>query len=63
MDAVTIAVRATSTLLGADLSSAAIRCVVPMNSFFQKDPNGKRYAVSRRDGELFGVAGIWENWR
>jgi putative SOS response-associated peptidase YedK len=34
-----------------------------MNSFFQKDPTGKRYAISRRDGEPFGVAGIWENWR
>jgi putative SOS response-associated peptidase YedK len=39
------------------------RCIVPMNSFFQKDPAGKRYAISRRDGEVFGVAGIWENWR
>jgi putative SOS response-associated peptidase YedK len=39
------------------------RCIVPMNSFFQKDAAGKRYAISRRDGELFGVAGIWENWR
>jgi putative SOS response-associated peptidase YedK len=39
------------------------RCIVPMTSFFQKDPKGKRYAISRRDGELFGVAGIWENWR
>jgi putative SOS response-associated peptidase YedK len=39
------------------------RCIVPMNSFFQKDPGGKRYAISRRDSELFGVAGIWENWR
>jgi putative SOS response-associated peptidase YedK len=39
------------------------RCIVPMNSVFQKDPKGKRYAVSRRDGEVFGVAGIWENWR
>jgi putative SOS response-associated peptidase YedK len=39
------------------------RCIVPMNSFFLKDQNGKRYAISRRDGELFGVAGIWENWR
>jgi putative SOS response-associated peptidase YedK len=39
------------------------RCVVPMNSFFQKDDGGKRYAVSRRDGGPFGVAGIWENWR
>jgi putative SOS response-associated peptidase YedK len=39
------------------------RCVVPMNSFFQKDATGKRYAISRRDGQVFGVAGIWENWR
>jgi putative SOS response-associated peptidase YedK len=39
------------------------RCVVPMNSFFQKDSSGKRYAISRRDGVPFGVAGIWENWR
>src|SRR4051812_27070947 len=39
------------------------RCIVPMNSFFLKNPNGKRYAISRNDGGLFGVAGIWENWR
>ncbi len=39
------------------------RCIVPMNSFFQKDSAGKRYAISRRDGAIFGVAGIWENWR
>ena len=39
------------------------RCVVPMNSFFQKDPGGKRHAISRRDGQPFGIAGIWENWR
>jgi putative SOS response-associated peptidase YedK len=39
------------------------RCIVPMNSFFQKDSTGKRYAISRRDGGVFGVAGIWENWR
>jgi putative SOS response-associated peptidase YedK len=37
------------------------RCVVPMNSFFQKNSSGKRYAILRRDGEPFGVAGIWEN--
>jgi putative SOS response-associated peptidase YedK len=29
----------------------------------QKDGAGKRYAISRRDGQPFGVAGIWENWR
>ena len=34
-----------------------------MNSFFQKNSSGKRYAISRRDGGPFGVAGIWENWR
>jgi putative SOS response-associated peptidase YedK len=34
-----------------------------MNSFFQKDTGGKLYAISRRDGQPFGVAGIWENWR
>jgi putative SOS response-associated peptidase YedK len=39
------------------------RCIVPMNSFFQKDSAGTRYAISRRDGAVFGVAGIWENWR
>jgi putative SOS response-associated peptidase YedK len=38
------------------------RCIVPMDSFFQKDDGGRRYAISRRDGEPFGVAGIWENW-
>ena len=31
------------------------RCVV-----FQKDGGRKRHAISRRDGEPFGVAGIWE---
>jgi SOS response associated peptidase (SRAP) len=39
------------------------RCVVPMNSFFQKNSSGKRFAISRRDGGPFGVAGVWENWR
>jgi putative SOS response-associated peptidase YedK len=34
-----------------------------MNSFFQKNSSGKRFAISRRDGGPFGVAGIWENWR
>jgi putative SOS response-associated peptidase YedK len=39
------------------------RCIVPMNIFYQKDSIGKRYAISRTDKALFGVAGIWENWR
>ena len=42
--------------------AAPRRCIVPMNSFFQNYLTGKRYAISRRDGEPFGVAGIWENW-
>jgi putative SOS response-associated peptidase YedK len=37
------------------------RCMVSMSSIFQRDPKGKRYAISRRNGEPFGVAGIWEN--
>lgn len=38
------------------------RCVVPMNSFYQKDSKGRRHTISRRDGALFPVAGIWDNW-
>jgi putative SOS response-associated peptidase YedK len=38
------------------------RCVEPMNSFFQTDPGGKRHVIFR-DGQPFGVAGTWENWR
>ncbi len=41
------------------LSQAPLRSAV----FFQKDPGGKRHAISRRDGQPFGIAGIWENWR
>jgi putative SOS response-associated peptidase YedK len=39
------------------------RCIVPMNSFYLKDARGKRHAISQVDGDVFGVAGIWENWR
>lgn len=39
------------------------RCVAPMSSFFQKDAHGRRFTISRRDDALFGVAGIWDNWR
>jgi putative SOS response-associated peptidase YedK len=38
------------------------RCVVPMDSFFQKDTGGKRYAISRRDGQPFGVAPLTGKW-
>jgi putative SOS response-associated peptidase YedK len=39
------------------------RCIVPMNSFFQKDAHGRRFTIARRDGALFGCAGVWDNWR
>jgi putative SOS response-associated peptidase YedK len=39
------------------------RLIAPMNAFYQKDKNGRRHAVSRIDGQPFGVAGIWENWQ
>jgi putative SOS response-associated peptidase YedK len=32
------------------------RCIVPMNSFFQKDADGRRFTIARRDGALFGCA-------
>jgi putative SOS response-associated peptidase YedK len=38
------------------------RCIVPTSSYFQKDGNGKRHRIGRADGELFGVAGIWDSW-
>ena len=31
-----------------------------MNSFFQKDLHGNR--ISRGDGRVFGVTGVWKNW-
>ena len=39
------------------------RCVAQMNSIFQKDSHGRRFTISRRDRAVFGVAGIWDNWR
>ena len=39
------------------------RCVIPMTSFNLKDHNGRRRSITRIDGEPFGVAGIWENWK
>jgi len=38
------------------------RCIVPMNSFFQKDAHGRRFTISR-GRRLFGCAGVWDNWR
>jgi putative SOS response-associated peptidase YedK len=39
------------------------RCIVPMNAFHQRDSRRKVRAFGMKDGALFGVAGIWENWR
>lgn len=38
------------------------RCAVPMNSYYQKASSGRRHIITRRDGALFAVAGIWDNW-
>jgi putative SOS response-associated peptidase YedK len=39
------------------------RCIVPMNAFYQRDDRRNAHAFGMKDGALFGVAGIWENWR
>ena len=44
------------------------RCLVPVDSFFEwraiKGLNAKQpYAVGMKRGELFALAGIWENWK
>jgi len=43
--------------------TASAAAVVPMNSFFQKDAHGRRFTIARKDGALFGCAGVWDNWR
>jgi putative SOS response-associated peptidase YedK len=39
------------------------RCIVPMNAFYERDSRRKLHAFGMANGEPFGVAGIWENWR
>ena len=39
------------------------RCIVPMDRFYERDKARKHCAFGMKDGSLFGVAGIWENWR
>jgi putative SOS response-associated peptidase YedK len=41
---------------------AKLRCIVPMNAFYERDSRRKLHAFGP-NGEPFGVAGIWENWR
>jgi len=38
------------------------RCIVPMDAFYERDRRRRLYAFSMKDGQPFGVAGIWENW-
>ena len=47
---------------------AARRCIVPVDGFFEwraiKGTRAKQpYAIAMKDGSLFGLAGLWENWR
>jgi putative SOS response-associated peptidase YedK len=42
------------------------RCIVPASAFYEwiKGPDGKQpLRISRREGGLFGMAGLWEEWR
>ena len=41
------------------------RCIIPANGYFEwTNENGRRqpYFISSNSGELFGFAGLWENW-
>jgi len=42
------------------------RCVIPSTGFFEWRVEGRRrqpFLVHRKDGGLFGIAGLWERWR
>jgi putative SOS response-associated peptidase YedK len=43
------------------------RCIVPVDGFFEwraiKGARKQPYAIARKDGLPFGLAGLWENWR
>jgi hypothetical protein len=43
-------------------SYAKRRFIVPMKAFYERDSRRKLHAFGMIDGQLFGVAGIWENW-
>jgi len=44
------------------------RCILPVDGFFEwKAIKGQRtkhpYAIAMKDGEPFGIGGLWENWK
>ena len=42
------------------------RCILPVDGFFEwcvTEDVKQPYAIARRDGQPFGIAGIWENWK
>lgn len=42
------------------------RCIIPASAFFEwkGNPGAKvKYRIARKDGELFGFAGLYETWR
>lgn len=41
------------------------RCLIPASGFYewQTGPSGKQpYAIGRKDGDVFAMAGLWEHW-
>jgi putative SOS response-associated peptidase YedK len=42
------------------------RCIVPASGYFEwhTEPDGKQpHYFTRRDGQLIGIAGIWDEWK
>lgn len=44
------------------------RCILPVDGFYEwKAIKGQRakqpYAIAMKDGKLFGIGGLWENWK
>ncbi len=42
------------------------RCIVPIDNFFEwrkTAPPKQPFAIGMADGSVFGLAGIWENWK
>ena len=42
------------------------RCLIVADGFFEWQKQGRRkqpYYIHRRDGQLFGIAGLWERWQ